>query len=143
VRNNKSNITVKNCLVSEECSDGIEYGTVHGASGRNSIVSTSIWSEEGFSSIKKVESVTIDTEIAVEDEVIGMKVDVEGHEINVLRGASNLLSKNKVLIQIESYSAEHTKELTSYLTSLNYRLMSVIGPDHYFTNITHLQGSEA
>lgn len=132
--NDIHNVVVRNELVSEVDCDGIEYGTVSDASGRNSIISTSIHDKEGFTRIKKMRSIKLDSEYKFTNRSIGIKIDVEGHEIYVLRGAKNLLKNNKVFIQIESYNDEQTEEISEYLSNIDYKLVKVIGPDHYFAN---------
>ena len=50
-----------------------------------------------------------------------IKIDVEGHEINVLKGLSNLLKKNKCIIQIEIFK-KNFDEVNLYLLEKNYSL---------------------
>ena len=130
--NDIHNVIVRNELVSEVDCDGIEYGTVSNASGRNSIISTSIHDKGGFNKITKMRSIKLDSEYKFTNKSIGIKIDVEGHEIYVLRGAENLLKNNEVFIQIESYNEEQTEEISEYLSNIDYKLVKIIGPDHYF-----------
>jgi hypothetical protein len=54
-----------------------------------------------------------------------VKIDVEGHELAVLRGAETLLSTQhpNLLVEIEEAhgSAEHMDEVMSFLTNLGYQ----------------------
>ena len=67
-------------------------------------------------------------------ENIGVKIDVEGHELEVLKGGKNLLTENTVLLQIEILESEAVLEVSSYLKDLGYEKFFRIGPDYYFTN---------
>jgi FkbM family methyltransferase len=50
---------------------------------------------------------------------LAIKIDVEGHELNVLKGISNLLKKNKCIVQIEIFK-KNFDEINSYLTKKGY-----------------------
>jgi len=59
------------------------------------------------------------------------KIDVEGHEIAVLRGSENLLRTNDCFLQIESWP-ENADALKSYMQSIGYRCIHTIKEDYYF-----------
>lgn len=71
----------------------------------------------------------------LEDEVIALiKIDVEGHELNVLRGAEKTLTKNKPAILFEQQAAEiqdGSSEVINYLKELGYEFY-VIHKQFYF-----------
>ena len=71
----------------------------------------------------KVPATTLD-DIVSSNEIDVIKIDVEGAEPGVLRGASNLLEKNRPTIMFESVvagrDAEQTKALWRQLTEKNY-----------------------
>ena len=56
-----------------------------------------------------------------------IKIDVEGHEINALKGARNLIQSNKPIILFEAGAREHDKssEVIEYLSSLNYKFYTI------------------
>lgn len=54
---------------------------------------------------------------------LALKIDVEGHEINVLKGLKNTLIKNNCVIQIEIFD-DNWDRINNYLESLNYNLIS-------------------
>ena len=56
-----------------------------------------------------------------EDTIDFVKIDVEGHELEVLKGAKETLLKYKPVISLEIFSENKTK-VHEYLTKLGYRL---------------------
>jgi len=81
----------------------------------------------------KVSVKRLDAVIPVEAQKIAMKIDVEGHELSVLRGAEGLLRKNSCYMQIES-SDENFPQVKTLLEGMGYRWLATDG-DHYFSNI--------
>lgn len=75
----------------------------------------------------------LDNQLKIEDAVIFIKIDVEGQELNLLAGAGVLLSKNKIVLQVECVE-ERQRALRSILEHLGYRELGEIGIDLYFTN---------
>ena len=51
-----------------------------------------------------------------------LKIDVEGMEIDVLKGAKKLISKFKPIIYVENDRQEHSKNLIKLLWSMDYKL---------------------
>lgn len=56
---------------------------------------------------------------------LAIKIDVEGHELNVLKGIQNLLKSNKCIIQIEIFE-KNFDLVNSYLLENNFTLV-----DHF------------
>ena len=81
----------------------------------------------------KVSVKRLDTVIPAESKKIAMKIDVEGHELSVLRGAEGLLRKNSCYMQIES-SDENFPQVKTLLEGMGYLWLATDG-DHYFSNI--------
>jgi FkbM family methyltransferase len=67
---------------------------------------------------------------------VAIKIDVEGHELQVVEGARNFLANNRCLLQIES-DGEQLVSLKQQLGDLGYRYLTSYS-DHYFTNIDPL-----
>ena len=105
-------------------------------SGINGIIETSIHDPDLFQYETEVECITLDSIDVLDGEVIGLKVDVEGHELNVLRGAKKLLSSSPSVIQIENFG---NVDLHETLRSLGYFNFFSAGHDAYFTNIRNFQ----
>ena len=53
---------------------------------------------------------------------LAIKIDVEGHELNVLKGIQNLLKSNKCIIQIEIFE-KNFDSVNSYLINYNFTLV--------------------
>jgi FkbM family methyltransferase len=62
-----------------------------------------------------------------------IKIDVERHEIFVLKGAEKILNNNKIFLQIEIFP-ELFNDINNFLTSRNFKLINNIGWDYYFKN---------
>ena len=62
-----------------------------------------------------------------------IKIDVERHEIFVLKGADKILNNNKIFLQIEIFP-ELFNDINNFLTSRNFKLINNIGWDYYFKN---------
>jgi len=62
-----------------------------------------------------------------------IKIDVERHEIFVLKGAEKMLNNNKIFLQIEIFP-ELFNDINNFLISRNFKLVNNIGWDYYFIN---------
>ncbi|MBD1153447.1 FkbM family methyltransferase [Pelagibacterales bacterium SAG-MED24] len=67
------------------------------------------------------------------NKVIFLKIDVEGHEMQVLEGIINLFSDNKIILQIEILPGQ-TKLVEKKLTKLKFKKYNKINFDYYFIN---------
>lgn len=103
-------------------------------SGRNSLSSTAIHRTATVKRNVHVKTSTVDNLFDISANRIALKIDVEGHELQVLHGAINLLKNNTTIIQIEILDAHNDREATQLLDTLGYRKLFTAGPDHYFTN---------
>lgn len=75
-----------------------------------------------------------------ENKKLFIKIDVEGYEINVLKGIKYLLKKNKVFIQIEIFN-KNFKTVNSFLKKNNFLFIKNIKDkslvsDYYYKNFT-------
>jgi len=71
----------------------------------------------------KVKTAKLD-DILINHKIGFIKIDVEGHEKNVLEGAKNLIAKNKpnLLVEIEErHSNEKVENTINYINSLGYK----------------------
>ncbi len=123
-RNNAANVEVVESLVGD--SDGeTEFFEQDGATGQNSIVV-----KKNYDAYRRVRrrQVTLDTFCTAHDlhpEVV--KIDVEGAEISVLRGAHNTLRRDRPVIFLSVHPAE--LELLGESTENLMREIDAIGYD--------------
>lgn len=76
-----------------------------------------------------IQTMILDSLLVVSGQRVALKVDVEGHEAEVLMGARSLLANNKCLLQVECFDVSRIKPL---LTELGYAVKWQIGDDYVF-----------
>ena len=74
-----------------------------------------------------------DDYVKLADEKISIKIDVEGHELSVLEGMQDLITKNKIILQVELFD-KRKENIEKYLTLRKFKKIKVIQKDHYFSN---------
>jgi len=134
--NNLSNIATPYCLGVSSSDGTFNFQIESPLSGINSIVDTSFHNKDLFHEFTEIKTVALDNCHHLESKTLVFKIDVEGHEYEVLKGAKNLLSKNMCILQIEIME-KHLKNCQNILTSLGYYEIFKIKNDHYFTNISY------
>jgi FkbM family methyltransferase len=130
-RLNSLNIEIKTVAVSDRVGS-LTFGTVSRLAGNSAVVDTS--ENREFHHVDQVECVTLDSALADYPGPFALKIDVEGHEERVLRGAQELL-ENPCVIQVESYGETLTLPEC-------YSRIAKIGPDWYFSNIRGLHAAD-
>jgi len=82
-----------------------------------------------------VETITLDE--AVKHDVSFLKIDVEGAELEVLKGAKSTLEKSKPFIAVELHTVSLFEQVKQYLDGFGYKLYEenpkVIVRTHYFS----------
>jgi FkbM family methyltransferase len=73
----------------------------------------------------------VDDILHYKGQVIGIKIDVEGHELQALEGMCEILRNNKCILQVESFQ-ESARKIEDFLGSLQYKLVNKIDNDHYY-----------
>lgn len=136
LNSNASKISCHRVALSSK-SGTTSFGVVSDLSGANSIIDTSIHEAESFVRTVDVDTSPLDDALTVNGETVAIKIDVEGHELQVLRGATQFLRNNSCIVQIEDYS-KGTAGLEQSFLDLDYRWLFHVGPDQYFSNIPHL-----
>lgn len=71
---------------------------------------------------------------------IAIKIDVERHEKNVLKGLKNLLNNNQIILQIELFD-KRKKDIFNQLKKMNFIHFNTIEKDYNFKNFNHLDKS--
>lgn len=79
----------------------------------------------------EVPSVRLDTVFNQSGASIALKIDVEGHELEVIEGAQRLLRHNRCFIQVECFP-ERIAALTAALREAGYAPAGEIENDRYF-----------
>lgn len=78
------------------------------------------------------------------DDVGFMKIDVEGFEEEVLRGATETIKRCRPIMYIEDDRVEKSATLRAYITSLGYSIEehkpALFRPDNYFNNNVNVWG---
>lgn len=77
----------------------------------------------------KISVKTGDSELQLFNEKIAIKIDVEGHEYNVIEGLKNILISNSIFIQIEIFD-RHLEKVSKALKDLNFKLVKKISLNH-------------
>ena len=81
----------------------------------------------------EVQAVSIDDYLPMRNEVIFMKLDLEGHEAEALQGMVKTVQNNQVVMQIEIF--DHNREkIESVIHKLGLKKLFQITPDFYYTN---------
>ena len=106
-------------------------GTVtfqHGAAdktGRSRVVTSGV----GVS----VQAVALDDVFDLRGRRVAAKIDVEGYQLEVLRGMRTLLTTNVCTLQVEA-NERLADDLVAFMTELGFRYTGRIDIDHYFEN---------
>lgn len=113
----------------------LRFGVISSFSGANSVADTSIHDESSFHKLITVEATTLDKLFGeAVSRPLCIKIDVEGHENEVLTGGKAMLRTNVAIIQVESYDRGDGSTLR-ILERLGYARLTAIGPDQYFSNL--------
>jgi FkbM family methyltransferase len=107
-------------------------------SGRNGIASTSIHRRSESTKVIKVSTVCLDD---LNEEIAGscmIKVDTEGHEVDVIRGGEGFLRRNNCVVQIEEGHGKSEGCIKDIFAAYGYSKILKIGPDSYYTNVSKL-----
>jgi len=78
-----------------------------------------------------------DEEIDLKNNIIFIKIDVEGHELNVLNGMKKLISNNSIFMQVEIFDL-FFEETNIFLIKNNFKIIHKIfsdgKTDYYYKN---------
>ena len=135
---NNSKIIAKNIA----CSDSSGVKKIW-YTDENKMGGSSIYNENDFEltkykksdlKFKTVNTNKLDNILNIINKNLLIKIDVERHEINVLKGACEKIFKNnKVIMQIEIQKNMKDK-VFNFLSINNFYLINSIGKDYYFKN---------
>jgi len=88
--------------------------------------------------LEKCEINFLDNLFSYDNKYLILKIDTEGYEYEVLKGAEKLLTNNKCYCQIEIVE-KNKSEIFSFLNAINYKLISINKVnklDYIFSNFT-------
>ncbi len=107
----------------------LTFGVASPMGGNNGVVETSIHDPAVYKHLRTVGATTIDS---LEDVAgpVGIKLDVEGHEVDVINGARSLLGATDGFMQVEIY--DDAGPITDALVQSGWNALFRVGPDHYF-----------
>lgn len=115
----------------------VEFGVIGAYSGANGVAATLLHDHDRITQYLQVQAQTLDTFVATGclagEGPSAVKIDVEGHEMAVLKGATRLLRQPCVL-QIEVYGQDGPEDtqIDTFLAEFGYRRFWQIGADRYF-----------
>ncbi len=81
----------------------------------------------------RVETVRLDDFLDAAGLRIFIKMDIEGHELEAIKGMERMLTTNKVFMQVECFT-ENTPSLDEAMAMLGMKRRHQIVHDHYFSN---------
>ncbi len=81
---------------------------------------------------QQVKAVTIDHLFSFRDRKIAVKIDVEGHELNVLQGAKELFRHNRIFLQIEIWPWNSCN--LNWLCENGFKIVHRIDDDYFLHN---------
>lgn len=102
--------------------------------GDNGALEDSVLDRAGVA-VETVDCARLDDVVSTTGREVVIKVDVEGHELSLLRGATRTLRDNRGFLQIEIHDSPSYTETVELIMSLGWQLLGRVGPDHYFTNM--------
>jgi FkbM family methyltransferase len=110
--------------------------------GDNGALQDSILDRGDFE-VQRVRCGRLDDELQAAEREVVLKVDVEGHELSFLQGATRTLSDNRGFLQIEMHESPSHSEKLALLNELGWHQVSRVGPDYYFSNIAEFASNDA
>ena len=81
----------------------------------------------------QVETVRLDDFLDASGLRVFIKMDIEGHELEAIKGMERLLTTNDVFLQVECFAA-NTPLLSEAMATLGMKRRHQMGHDHYFSN---------
>ena len=83
----------------------------------------------------KIDVVPIDELVLLSDKCVFVKIDVEGYEVEVLRGASKLFGQNHGYAQIECFDEAREKTVIEHMEKFGWRFADHIVHDLIFRKV--------
>jgi FkbM family methyltransferase len=100
--------------------------------GHNALVDTSFVGERPGSQKIDVKAMPLDDVVTDRDAILGIKIDVEGHEIDVLTGSGAILSQCRGFFQIEIVRSENIALVRQHMKQRGWIFLGNLKNDYYF-----------
>jgi FkbM family methyltransferase len=113
----------------------VKFNQTNVLSGTNSISH----SEEDASNATIKNAISLDGFIKEIDEITFIKIDVEGHEFEILSGAVNILKNSKNLILL--YENSNFDQIYTLLNAINYTIFSISKKGELIRDVNHLRNA--
>lgn len=84
---------------------------------------------------QRVKTLKLDSFWRITGESIGVKIDVEGHEVSVLSGMQETLQANECFIQVEAFG-DSAANVEAFLRRFDYEVVRRIGDDYFFEKVS-------
>jgi len=91
----------------------------------------------GDDGVVSVDVIALDDELDIKNNVICIKIDVEGYELEVLAGAGNLLRSNGGYAQIECHGDKHAAEIAEIMDSYRWQFIDHHDLNMLFARVIH------
>ena len=122
-------------IINKAVSDQPGYAELH-TSAENDTTATLVGAKSGSTPLR-VETVNLDS-VFPSEKVFLIKIDVEGHEPAVIRGAQNLLQRTRFLI-VEAHTPEALRAIQAVLPG-EWKSRQIGASDHLLTNVRASNG---
>lgn len=137
VHNNKplSNIIeIKNVGLWDFITKKDLYSHYENNSGSNSVFKQT----DDAQVVEVIELTTLDyyfnrNKLNINEEIIFIKLDIEGAEANAILGSLRTIERYKPLIYCECHEEKHAIRIMSILSRFNYRILSINNEHYYFS----------
>lgn len=92
--------------------------------------------------LNKIMSRTLDGTCRHIKDINAIKIDAEGAELLILKGAKQILSEQHPKVYFEAWTEYHAKEIESYMNSFGYGKLQRLNQYDYLLEITKYEESE-
>ena len=91
----------------------------------------------GSDGVVSVDVIALDEELDIKNNIICIKIDVEGYEREVLAGAVNLFRSNGGYAQIECHGDKHAVEIAEIMNSYGWQFIDQYELNLLFARVIH------
>ena len=131
ILNDITNVDARQCAVGEKSSTLHER--VMDLETEDNFGALALGSQDGDG--EEIRIVTLDSLLDCLPKIQLLKADVEGHELAVLKGAHDLLTRDRPVLYVENDRIDLSQQLMSHISSLNYSMywhfVSLFRPDNF------------